>query len=149
MVGAVGPDPGPLTTADVDRWYSALEGEPYSWVVEFEARCIGVARLHDVHRTAGTARYAIGLFRPEHRGLGLGQEITRLVLDHAFGPLDLSRVELRVLDFNQRALACYRRCGFREIAREPVQLGGIVASDVIMEVERPRRERPTDDRMKP
>ena len=134
MVGGTGPDPGPLTPADVDRWYSALEGEPYSWVVEFEGRCIGVARLHDVNRAAGTARYAVGLFRPAHRGVGLGQEITRLVLDHAFGPLGLSRVELRVLDFNHRALACYRRCGFLEIAREPVQLGGTTAIDVIMEV---------------
>jgi len=134
MVGGVGPNPGPLTPADVDRWYSGLEEEPFSWVVEFEGRCIGVARLHGVERTAGTARYAIGLFSPEHRGRGLGQEITRLVLDYAFGTLGLSRVHLRVLDFNQRALDCYRRCGFLEIAREPVQLGGIAACDVIMEV---------------
>jgi len=134
MVGGVGSDPGPLTPADVDRWYSGLEAGPHSWVVEFEGRCIGAARLDDVDRTAGTARYAVGIFRPEHRGRGLGQEITRLVLDHAFGPLGLSRVQLRVLDFNERALACYRRCGFLEIAREPVQLGAIAACDVIMEV---------------
>lgn len=134
MVGGVGPDPGPLTTPEVDRRYNGLTSEPYSWVVEFNGRCIGVARLHHVDAAARSARYAIGLFRSEHRGRGFGQEATRLVLDYAFGALDLERVELRVLDFNHQAIACYRRCGFVEVAREPVQLGDTPASDVVMEV---------------
>lgn len=135
MVGGAGPEPGPLTRADVDRWYDALVAEPHAWIVELEGRCVGVARLHHVDRSTGTARYAIGLFRPEHRGRGVGQEATRLVLDHAFGSLGLARIELRVLDFNLQALACYRRCGFEEVAREPVQLGETSAVDVVMAVQ--------------
>jgi len=133
MVGGVGPDPGPLTPPEADRWYSGLHSEPYLWVVEFGGECIGMAKLHHVDPRARTARYAIGLFRSEHRGRGFGQEATRLVLDHAFGPLGLERVELRVLDFNQQAIACYRRCGFVEVARELVQLGDSPAHDVVME----------------
>ena len=60
MVGGVGPDPGPLTALEVDRWYDGLTSEPYSWVVEFSGRCIGVARLHHVDAGARSARYAIG-----------------------------------------------------------------------------------------
>jgi ribosomal-protein-alanine N-acetyltransferase len=134
MVGGAGPDPGPLTAAEVDRWYDGLVAEPYSWIVEFEGHCIGVARLHQVDRATRSARYAVGLFRSEHRGRGLGQEVTSLVLDHAFGPLGLARVELRVLDFNDRAIACYRRCGFVEVAREAVQLCDTHAADVVMEI---------------
>jgi ribosomal-protein-alanine N-acetyltransferase len=134
MVGGTGPDPGPLTTAEVDHWYAGLVAEPYSWVVEFEGHCIGVARLHHVDLATRNAQYAIGLFRSEHRGRGFGQEVTRLVLDQAFGPLGLERVELRVLDFNQRAIACYRRCGFVEVARERVQLADLSATDVVMEI---------------
>lgn len=133
MVGAVGPDPGPLTGEEVDRWYTAIASEMYGWIIEFEGRCIGIARLHQVDWASRSARFAVGLFRPEDRGRGLGQEVTRLVLGYAFGPLGLERVRLRVLDFNERALACYRRCGFVEVARERVQLGEASAVDIIME----------------
>jgi len=137
LVGGVGPDHGPLTRADVDRWYDDLVSQPYAWVVEFEGHCVGVARLHHVDAATGTARYAVGLFQPQHRGHGLGQEITRLVLDYAFASLALRRVDLRVLDFNERAIACYRKCGFAEVGREAVQLGETSASDVVMAIDAP------------
>src|SRR5512145_560846 len=77
MVGATGPDAGPLTAAEVERWYARLVAETYSGVVEFEGHCIGVARLHHVDLATRKAQYAIGLFRPEHRGRGFGQEVAR------------------------------------------------------------------------
>jgi RimJ/RimL family protein N-acetyltransferase len=125
-----------LTPPEVDRWYGDL-AERYSWVIEFEGRCVGMARLHHVDVAARNARFAIGLFRSEHRGRGFGQEATRLVLDYAFGLLGLERVQLRVLDFNRQAITCYRRCGFVEIGRERVQLGDTPATDVLMEVRAP------------
>jgi RimJ/RimL family protein N-acetyltransferase len=65
------------------------------------------------------------------------------VLGHAFGALGLARVRLRVLAFNVRALACYRRCGFQETGREPAPLaGGEVAEDVLMAVTAAGREPP-------
>ncbi|GAA4031811.1 GNAT family protein [Allokutzneria multivorans] len=45
-------------------------------------------------------------------GRGLGTEATRLVLAYAFERIGLHRVQLEVYDFNPRALACYRKCGF-------------------------------------
>ena len=48
MVGGTGPDPGPLTSAEVDRWYSGVADERYGWIIESGVRCIGVARLHHV-----------------------------------------------------------------------------------------------------
>jgi RimJ/RimL family protein N-acetyltransferase len=59
------------------------------------------------------------------------------VLEFAFATLGLARVELRVLDFNQSAIACYQRCGFVETGREPVQLGDAAADDVTMVVAAP------------
>ena len=44
--------------------------------------------------------------------------VTHLALDHAFGPLRLHRVSLRVLASNERAVKCYRACGFAEEGRE-------------------------------
>ena len=72
-----------------------------------------------VHRPFGRkARLAIGLYAPQFLGRGLGAESLRLVLRHAFGTLGMHRVDLRVLDFNDRAIAAYRACGFVEEGRE-------------------------------
>jgi RimJ/RimL family protein N-acetyltransferase len=134
MVGATGPAPAPLTRADAERWRAELAREPLGWVIEHGGRCVGVARLHHVDAALGEGWLAVGLFAPGERGRGLGTEAVRLVLGHAFGALGLRRVRLRVLAYNQRALAAYRRCGFREVGREPVQLDGEAAEDIVMEL---------------
>lgn len=137
---AVGGDPEragrPLTDADVERWYAQLRGEALYWVVEAGGRMVGTARLHAVDTRHRRARYAVGLFAPEHRGRGLGAETTRLVLEYAFRVLRLHRVELRVLEFNTRAIRTYERCGFvREgVEREGVLLGGTWHADVLMSI---------------
>jgi RimJ/RimL family protein N-acetyltransferase len=137
MVGGSRSNTDPLTPADVDRWYTSLVAERFAWVVEFESRCVGAARLHHVDLSDGVGQYAVGLFRPEHRGKGLGQEVTKLVLHYGFETLRLQRVQLKVLDFNAPAIACYRKCGFVEVGREPVQLADEAAVDVLMEIRRP------------
>ncbi len=142
MVGAA-PTTEPLTQADAERWYAALAREPHGWVIERDGRCVGEARLHHVDPATGEGWLAVGLFAPADRGHGAGTEATELVLGHAFGALCLGRVRLRVLAFNARALACYRRCGFREMGREPARLdGGEAAEDILMEVTAVGREPP-------
>ena len=68
--------------------------------------------------------------------MGLGRQAVRLVLAHAFGPLGLHRVGLRVIAFNTRAIRCYRACGFIEEGREreAAQVGGAWHDDIIMGV---------------
>ena len=133
MVGAIG-SPGPLTQADAERWYEDVGREELGWVIELDGRCVGVARLHSLDARLKQAHLAVALFAPQHRGIGLGTEAVQLVLSHAFDTLELSVVRARVLAFNSRALACYRRCGFREVVREPVSLDGEAAEDVLMEI---------------
>lgn len=133
MVG-VTPAARPLTRADAEHWHAELAREPYGWVVEHGGRCVGVARLHHVDLAAGEGWLALGVFAPEHRGRGLGTEAVLLMLGHAFGALALGAVRLRVLAFNAQAIACYRRCGFRETGREPAMLDGGAAEDILMEV---------------
>ncbi len=60
----------------------------------------------------------------------------RLVLAHAFGEMGLHRVDLRVLEFNTRAIRCYQSCGFIEEGRERQSafIGGEYYDDVMMGV---------------
>lgn len=85
----------------------------YHWSAEYDGRCVGSARLA-VNASQHRATYSVGLFVPALRGRGLGREITRLVLDWAFGSLGAHRVQLEVVEGNDRAIRCYRACGFRQ-----------------------------------
>jgi RimJ/RimL family protein N-acetyltransferase len=114
----------PMTRQWADRWYERMvtDENPWAWMIEFEGRHVGSARLYDHVQMDRKASYAVALNSSALLGQGLGTEVTRLVLDFAFRPeadgAGLHRVGLRVLDFNQRGIACYRRCGFVEEGRE-------------------------------
>lgn len=117
----------PLTEADVERWYATLLArQPAGWVIEHESRCIGSALLHSFEPENRRARYAAGILDPERLGKGTGAEVTRLVLRHAFEELGLHRVDLRVLEYNRRAIACYEKCGF---VREGVERDTLLVED--------------------
>jgi len=48
-----------------------------------------------------------------HRNGGAGTEALRLALRHAFGPIGLHKIYLRVLEYNIRAIRTYQNCGFK------------------------------------
>lgn len=58
------------------------------------------------------------------------------MLRYAFAELDLHRVDLRVLDFNVRAIAAYEKCGLQRegIERESASVGDEWHDDVRMSV---------------
>lgn len=69
-------------------------------------------------------------------GKGLGTEITQIVLQYAFEELKLHRVDLRVIEYNQRAIACYEKCGFVKegIEREGALIEDNYETDVMMSI---------------
>jgi RimJ/RimL family protein N-acetyltransferase len=127
----------PLGAEEVERWYaSLLARRPAGWVIEHEGRFTGSAFLHSFEHENRRARYAVGILDAGRLGQGIGTEVTRLILAHAFARLGLHRVDLRVLVYNHRAIACYEKCGFvREgVERETVLLDGQWHSDVMMSI---------------
>ena len=94
------------------------------WAVESDGELAGAAFLYDVREAGRKARLAIGMYAPQFLGRGLGREAMRLVLRHAFGTLGMHRVDLLVLDDNDRAIAAYRACGFVEEGRRAGELLG-------------------------
>ncbi len=98
------------------QWYESMNTNPnpYNWIIDVDGRHVGSCSLFNLVDVDRRAAYAIGIDEPSLLGRGLGQEATRLVLAHAFGPAALHRVDLRVLAYNTRAIACYRACGFVE-----------------------------------
>lgn len=137
IVRGFGGDPdamAPLTEDEVRHFVDKNIADPLAWAIEVEARWLGGIRLHSLDRHDHRARLAIGLYDVRQLGRGLGREAIRLVLSHAFGPLNLHRVDLRVVATNERAIRCYRACGFQEEGREreSARVGGQWHDDVIM-----------------
>ena len=76
---------------------------------------IGNAGFIDINHLHRTAEIGIFIGDKSYWGKGYGQEALSLLLDYAFKKLNLHSILLRVYDFNQRAIACYEKTGFRKI----------------------------------
>ena len=62
---------------------------------------------------------AIGIFigEEENRSKGYGREALELLIGYGFDYLNLNNIMLSVYSFNERAIACYKKVGFKEIGR--------------------------------
>jgi RimJ/RimL family protein N-acetyltransferase len=80
--------------------------------------------------------YALGIWNESYMSRGIGVETTMLVLGYAFDVLKLHRVGLKVLDYNERAINCYQKCGFKQegILRDSAYIEGAFHSDIIMSI---------------
>lgn len=106
-----------LTDKSFNKTFSELLNKEHYWYVLKGNEVIGVSFLHKFENKDKRARYAIGIYNKENWCKGYGQEITNAVLKYAFQNLQLHKVDLRVLDFNKRAIASYSKCGFLQEGR--------------------------------
>jgi RimJ/RimL family protein N-acetyltransferase len=126
--------PESITTEEVKAWVARLMEHSHAWVIEHAGRLIGEVRLDHIDHTDRRASLAAGIYDPQLLGKGLGFESIMLCLNHAFTELKLHRISARVLASNSRAIACYRKCGFKEEGREreAAWVNGIWEDDVIL-----------------
>ena len=75
---------------------------------------VGIEEIDHVDRK-GTLGIFIG--DKDYRENGYGTEAIRLILDFGFNYLNLNNIKLDVFEFNERAIACYKKCGFKEYGR--------------------------------
>ncbi|WP_457583320.1 GNAT family N-acetyltransferase [Ensifer canadensis] len=125
----------PYGQADAEAWLQHTIEHPAAWIID-RGGLIGDVRLDNINRHDRRASFAIGILDPKLLGKGLGTAVTELVLAHAFGALALHRVSLRVLAFNERAIACYLKCGFSIEGRErqTALIDGAWHDDIMMGV---------------
>ena len=87
------------------------------FVIEADGKCIGVCGLERFDETAQTCELGIGIGDKEYWGQGYGRDTVRILLDYAFRLRNMRKVWLRVWGNNERAIRCYRACGFVEEGR--------------------------------
>ena len=131
---------GPMRPEEIERFFAsrALGAESLSLAVHLREsnRLIGTCALSQLDHENGSALYHITIGEKDSWGRGYGTEATRLMLDHAFGTLNLHRIGLSVFSFNERAIRSYLSCGFvmEGRAREAIWRDGRWWDEVTMSV---------------
>jgi len=96
-------------------------GRDGAWfAIEADGKLIGQCALHGFDLCKGVARNAelgIGIGDKEYWGKGYGREAVGLLVDYGFRHWNLHRIWLSTLSINERAIRCYRACGFVEEGR--------------------------------
>ncbi len=66
------------------------------------------------YRVKGSGETFIGIIigNRDYWRLGYGHDAVLALCRHVFATIDVSRVGLRTLDWNERALSCFGKCGF-------------------------------------
>lgn len=102
-----------------------------------EDKLLGSIGIEDINYTRRTGTLGIFIGDKDSRNKGYGKEAIELILDYGFNYLNLHNINLHVFDFNKRAIACYKKCGFKECGRrrESYFLNGkyydVISMDVI------------------
>jgi RimJ/RimL family protein N-acetyltransferase len=78
---------------------------------------IGGCGFINVDHLNRIAEFGIFIGNKGYLGKGYGTEATNLTLDFGFNILNLNNIMLNVYSYNDRAVKCYEKCGFKEIGR--------------------------------
>jgi RimJ/RimL family protein N-acetyltransferase len=112
------------------------EGYHFSIVHLNNDELIGICGLLDVNQINRIAEAGIFIGNKKYWNKGYGTEAMNALLDYAFNLLNLNSIFLRVHSFNQRAIKCYQKCGFKEIGirREAYIVGGKKYNQLYMDI---------------
>ena len=103
----------PKTPEEAAEWYRRLERSEYAWAIVLSGESIGVAKLTRYDCIEMSIYLSLGLFSEKFCGKGFGTEIVTALVTFCFRHLKLNAVKLEVLDFNERAIRCYEKAGFK------------------------------------
>ena len=75
---------------------------------------VGTARLHNIDQYQRIASLGIYIGENKKRNRGIGFVSCSLIIDYAFNGLDLRRLGLEVVLFNENAIRLYEKLGFKK-----------------------------------
>jgi RimJ/RimL family protein N-acetyltransferase len=78
---------------------------------------IGGCGFVSVDQLNRNAEFGVFVGNKDYWGKGYGTEATNLTLVFGFNVLNLNNIMLKVYSYNDRAVKCYEKCGFKEIGR--------------------------------
>lgn len=129
-----------LTLEDEQDYYESLRANKkwrtFSIFVNNTEKIIWNVSLMWIDFQNRKAEMWIAILDPETRGKWYGTDSVKLILDFAFNVLSLNKVNLRVIDFNERAKTVYEKIWFKECGRlkEEEYRNGKAYDTIFMEI---------------
>ncbi len=92
--------------------------------------------LHLIDHKNQKASLGIFIGDKDYWSNGYGTETIKLLFSYGFYFLNLHNINLEVFSFNERAISCYKKCGFTENGRrrEAIVVGGKYYDEVYMDI---------------
>lgn len=117
------------------------EGHPF--IIEVDGKAIGRVGLNQLRRRDQMASLYIFVGERSEWGKRYGLDAMFAILAFGFDRLNLRKIELWLLEGNERAIAMYKSAGFTEDARIPERsfVDGAYVAHVVMSVDRESYER--------
>lgn len=107
-----------ISAHELEDWHELAIVNPNVRLYAIEAedgQFIGYGGLQDIDWSERTASLYIIIGEKGYWDLGYGRATVLRLAELTFEELELNRLDLAVLPFNRRAIACYERCGFRRV----------------------------------
>lgn len=112
----------PLSRADEQCWLEGTATNGFAAGVHLAIETMGGVHIGNIDLTETRAedrKAGLGVMigEKEYWSNGYGTDAIVTLLRLAFAEMNMHRVWLLALDFNDRAIACYKKCGFQEEGR--------------------------------
>lgn len=111
---------GNLVTLEAEKRYleeNSASDATFVIVTLEEDKMIGTVSLERINTIDRRAILGIFIGNKDYWNNAYGTEAIRLILDYGFHYMNLHSIKLELMSFNERALKCYKKCGFREAGR--------------------------------
>ena len=109
-----------VLTAENEKKYfeNSMNAEASFFIVTLEDdKLIGTISLEKIDHINRCAILGIFIGDKNYRNNGYGTEAIKLILEFGFKYLNLKNIKLDLMEFNERAMKCYKKCGFKEYGR--------------------------------
>lgn len=131
-------DPTLIDAENQKKWFQSLQGRAdrkYFSLCAPGHDLLGVVRMDEIDKQNRSIRVGCDIVA-DQRGKGWGQKAYGAILKYCFDELNNHRVWLCVLDFNQAAIAVYKKAGFKDEGkyREAVFRNGKYHDYLVMSV---------------
>lgn len=137
VTDGIGTSSNVITLSSEKEWILKPSNQYQLAIVRLEDdKLIGNCGIHGVDQTRQCADVGLFIGEEENRNKGYGQEVLNLLLDYGFNYLNLNNIMLKVFSFNEGAINCYKKVGFKEIGRrrQAYYLKGKFHDEVFMDI---------------
>ncbi len=107
----------PLEYDKTLSWFENKSDNRFDFVIEYDSFPVGLVGLINIDKISLKSEFYISMGECAYKGKGIATIATKLVLQYAFGVLQLNKVYLNVDEENIAACKLYEKCGFRQEGR--------------------------------